>query len=296
MSKSMCTDLSFPLRANEDEHFRSGGGSERIASLVKSPISHIGVRRTITMRIGWIQTTEQQKQKKDGTVMKKMGFLIAICALAYAASTGRPTPNSARSATIAGPVRPRLQQRNSLMIGPGDVMEVEFRFTPEFNQTVMVQPDGYITLNEIGDVHIQGMNTPEATESIRDASAKILHEPVVTVVLKDFDKPFFIANGQVRSPGKYELRSNLTVTQAIAVAGGFTDASKHSQVWLYHPTPNDQFEVKVLNLKRMLKEGDLAEDIWIQHGDMVFVPQNTLSKMKGFILPRGSLDGATFRR
>lgn len=172
-------------------------------------------------------------------------------------------------------------------------MEVEFRFTPEFNQTVMVQPDGYITLNEIGDVHIQGMNAPEATESIRDASAKILHEPVVTLVLKDFDKPFFIANGQVRSPGKYELRSNLTVTEAIAVAGGFTDASKHSQVWLYHPIPNDQFEVKILNLKRMLKEGDLAEDVRMQPGDMVFVPQNTLSKVKGFVLPRSTF-GATF--
>ena len=95
----------------------------------------------------------------------------------------------------------------SYKIGMGDVMEVEFRFTPEFNETVMVQPDGYITLNEMGDVHIQGMNAPEATESIRNALAKILHEPVVTLVLKDFDKPFFIANGHVRSPGKYELEA-----------------------------------------------------------------------------------------
>jgi polysaccharide export outer membrane protein len=172
-------------------------------------------------------------------------------------------------------------------------MEVEFRFTPEFNQTVTVQPDGYITLNEIGDVHIQGMNAPDATESIRNASAKILHDPVVTLVLKDFDKPFFIANGQVRSPGKYELRGTLTVTEAIAVAGGFTEASKHSQVWLYHPIPNDQFEVKVLNVKQMLKEGNMAEDIRMQPGDMLFVPQNMLSKVKSFVLPRSTF-GATF--
>jgi len=173
-------------------------------------------------------------------------------------------------------------------------MEVAFRFTPEFNQTVIVQPDGYITLSEIGDVHIQGMSIPEATESIRNASAEILHEPVVTVILKDFDKPFFIANGQVRNPGKYELRSNLTVTEAIAVAGGFTDASKHSQVWLYHSIPDDQFEVKVLNLKRMLKKGDLAEDLRIQPGDMLFVPQNMLSKLRAFIIPKSSV-ATTFR-
>jgi translation initiation factor IF-1 len=64
-------------------------------------------------------------------------------------------------------------------------------------------------------------------------------------------------------------------------------------VWLYHPIPNDQFEVKVLNLKRMLKEGDLGEDVWLQPGDMVFVPQNTLSKVKGFVLPRSTF-GTTF--
>ena len=229
--------------------------------------------------------------------MKNKGFFIAICALSYAVwGQGAPTPSSAQgSATMVGAGTPVLQQRNPRFykIGTGDVMEVEFRFTPEFNQTVTVQPDGYITLNEIGDVHIQGMNAPDATDSIRNASAKILHDPVVTLVLKDFDKPFFIANGQVRSPGKYELRGTLTVTEAIAVAGGFTEASKHSQVWLYHPIPNDQFEVKVLNVKRMLKEGNMAEDIRMQPGDMLFVPQNTLSKVKSFVLPRSTF-GATF--
>jgi polysaccharide biosynthesis/export protein len=230
--------------------------------------------------------------------MKTKGLLIAICVLASAGwGQVAPTPSSPQgSATMVSAGTPALQQRNPRFykIGTGDVMEVQFRFTPEFNQTVMVQPDGYITLNEIGDVHIQGMNAPEATESIRNASAKILHDPVVTVVLKDFDKPFFIANGQVRTPGKYELRSNLTVTEAIAVAGGFTDASKHSQVWLYHSVPNDRFEVKVLNLKRMLKNGDLTEDIRIQPGDMLFVPQNTLSKLKDYIIPRSSI-GTVFR-
>ena len=230
--------------------------------------------------------------------MKRKQFLVAIGALAYAAwGQGVPSPRSAQGiATIVRAGKPALQQRNPRFykIGTGDVMEVAFRFTPEFNQTVIVQPDGYITLSEIGDVHIQGMSIPEATESIRNASAEILHEPVVTVILKDFDKPFFIANGQVRNPGKYELRSNLTVTEAIAVAGGFTDASKHSQVWLYHSIPDDQFEVKVLNLKRMLKKGDLAEDLRIQPGDMLFVPQNMLSKLRAFIIPKSSV-ATTFR-
>lgn len=171
-------------------------------------------------------------------------------------------------------------------IQAGDVLDLTFKFSPEFNQSVTVQPDGFVSLQEVGDVHILGQSAPEAAESVRKAYAAILHDPVVTVVLKDFSKPFFIAGGQVRSPGKYELRGGTTLAEAVQQAGGFTDASKHSEVWLYRRRPDDQLEVRVFNLKQMLAEGNLSEDVRLQNGDMFFVPQNTLSKLKGIIVPR----------
>lgn len=177
---------------------------------------------------------------------------------------------------------PRYQLRKS------DSFNLEFALSPEFNQTVSVQPDGYITLKAVGTIHAEGLNVPELTEQVRKAYAEILHDPIVTTELKDFDKPYFIVSGQVSKPGKYDLRSDLTVTQAVAVAGGFTEASMHSQVVLFRPSEDGLTEARLINVKKMLKTRDLTEDIHLQPGDMVYVPQNRISKIARY-LPTSSL-------
>ncbi len=78
-----------------------------------------------------------------------------------------------------------------------------------------------MTLKEVGSIYVEGQTVPELTQTLKDAYAKILHEPVIAVSLKDFEKPYFIAAGQVAKPGRYDLRGPLTVTEAVAIAGGF---------------------------------------------------------------------------
>ncbi len=180
--------------------------------------------------------------------------------------------------------RPVLQRRGwRYQLRPGDILEVSFPFTPEFNQTVTVQPDGYITLRGLGDFHVAGQTKPELTRALQTAFAKILHEPVIMVDLKDFEKPYFVAGGEVARPGKYELRGDTTVTQAVAIAGGFKDTAKHSQVLLFRRISDDWAAAKILNVKKMLRGGNLQEDSHLQPGDMLFVPKNAISKIKPFI-------------
>lgn len=172
---------------------------------------------------------------------------------------------------------PRYRVRKS------DVVEVKFKFSPEFDQTITVQPDGFVTLDEVGDLKVEDKTLPELREAIQLAYRGILHDAVITVSLKDFDKPFFIAGGQVGHPGKYELRSDTTLVGAVAIAGGFTDASKHSQVVLFRHVSKDMVEAKVFNVKQMLGSRDLQEDPHLLPGDMLFVPKNTLSKIQRYI-------------
>jgi polysaccharide export outer membrane protein len=110
-----------------------------------------------------------------------------------------------------------------------------------------------------------------------------LHNPILTVRLTEFEKPYFIAGGEVGHPGKFELRGDTTLVQAVAIAGGFTEASKHSQVWLFRRVSNDWVETKQFDLKKMLKVGNLSEDAHLRPGDMLYVPKNMLSKVKRFI-------------
>ncbi len=179
---------------------------------------------------------------------------------------------------------PELHHRNPrYQLVKDDVLQLNFALTPEFNQTVTVQPDGFITLLGVGDLHVEGQTVPDVTESIRAAYAKTLHNAILTVRLTEFEKPYFVAGGEVGHPGKFELRGDTTMTEAVAIAGGFTESSKHSQVWLFRRVSNDWVETRQFDLKKMLKSGNLREDAHLRPGDMLYVPRNTYSKIKRFI-------------
>jgi polysaccharide export outer membrane protein len=200
--------------------------------------------------------------------------------------SAEPSGDNDKAGSQSGfsPRSPRYELR------PDDVLSLSFEFSPEFNQTVTVQPDGYITLHGVGDLYAAGKTLPQATDAIRKAYATILYEPFIAVVLKEFEKPYFIAGGQVAHPGKYDLRGDTTVTQAIAIAGGFNQTSKHSQVVLFRRVSDDWAEARMLNVKKMLGAKNLREDLHLQAGDMIFVPQNTMSKIERFLpVPRTTL-------
>jgi polysaccharide export outer membrane protein len=180
--------------------------------------------------------------------------------------------------------QPVLQHRDPrYKLSPGDIFELTFPFTPDFNQTVTVHPDGFTTISGLGDLHVAGKTVPEIRELLKTAYARILHDPIINVVLKDFDRPYFIASGEIKRPGKYELRGDITLTQAIAMAGGFDESSKHSQVLLFRRVSTDWVEVKNLNVKKMFQAENLTEDVHLQPGDMLFVPQNRISKIRKWI-------------
>lgn len=171
---------------------------------------------------------------------------------------------------------PRYQLR------PGDVFDVMFEFTPEFNQTVTVEPDGFITLRDAGEMNVQGLTVREVTERVRSAYSRTLSNAKISIILKDFEKPYFIADGQLAKPGKYDLRGDTTVMQAIAMAGGFTSAAKHSQVVLFRRVNDNWMEAKLINVKQMEHSRNLSEDMHLKPGDMVYVPKNRISKIQQF--------------
>jgi polysaccharide export outer membrane protein len=177
-----------------------------------------------------------------------------------------------------------LHKRNwRYRINPSDILELTFPLSPEFNQTVTVQPDGYITLHGVGDLPVAGQTLPELTESIKTAYSKILQDPEINVEPKEFEKPFFTVGGQVGKPGKFDWYGDITLTQAIAIAGGFTDSSKHSQVLLFRRVSDQWTEARIINVKKMMGSRDLQEDPELKPGDMLFVPKNALSKIKPFL-------------
>jgi polysaccharide biosynthesis/export protein len=167
---------------------------------------------------------------------------------------------------------------------PNDVIEVQYRYTPEYNQTASVQPDGFVTLQLVGDIKLEGLTLDQAHDAVLSAASQRLNKPDLVFLVKDFDKPHFVVTGEVNTPGRFELRGDIKVSEAIAMAGGLKAASaKHSQILLVRRV-NDSFgETHVIDLKGFEKGRDYSEDFTIQPGDMVVVPQNSVSKIERFV-------------
>jgi polysaccharide biosynthesis/export protein len=214
-------------------------------------------------------------------------LIVTVAIPSSGQSTAIPATPRTSSSSIAGAsmdAGPGFQERrHRYRLRQSDTFDLDFALSPEFNQTVAVEPDGYVNLKGVGSIFVEGQTVPELTETVKTAYAKILHDPVITIALKNFEMPYFIASGQVAKPGRYDLRGPLTVTEAVAIAGGFNGSAKHSQVVLFRPASNGTFEAKILNVKKLLSSRNLSEDVYLQPGDMLYVPQNAFSKIRPFI-------------
>ena len=217
--------------------------------------------------------------------------ISAVLLIAIAQGTSQTSPPAAAKAVppsaLIGDVpanAPTFSQRNARYeLRPGDGMDLTFQYSPEYNQSVLVQPDGYVTLREIGDINVKGMTLPAFRAQLEQAYSKVLMKPEIFVNLKQFDKPYFTAAGQVGKPGRYELQGDTTVIEAIALAGGFTTSSKHSQVLLVRRVNDQWSHAQLIDVKKLMASKDLREDAHLQPGDLLIVPQNRLSKIRSFI-------------
>lgn len=169
------------------------------------------------------------------------------------------------------------------LLHSGDVLDVQYRYTPEFNQTVTVQPDGYVSLEIGGDLKVAGRTLIQVRELILAKALIRLESPELNVILKEFQKPYVVVAGEVVQPGKFELRETLTAIQAVLLAGGFKDSAKSSQILVFRKLNADTAEVRVLNFRTLKKTSDLENDLTLQTGDMLLVPRSRLSKFERYV-------------
>jgi polysaccharide export outer membrane protein len=216
-----------------------------------------------------------RKRASESLGLLSVMLLVNIC-LAAAAQQQQPSANTDMQHPAPAERNPRYR------ISREDVLSLSFPLSPELNQKLTVHPDGFITLQGAGDLYVQGLTVRELVQAIKKAYVGILHDPIVDVDLIDFQKPFFTVLGQVGKPGQYDLRNDISVTQAIAIAGGFAPTAK-TQVFLYRAVSANWAEVRELKLNDILHGKNISEDLHMRPGDMIFVPETFISKFKKYV-------------
>jgi polysaccharide export outer membrane protein len=176
---------------------------------------------------------------------------------------------------------------------PEDKVEVQYRYTPEYNAAAALQPDGYVSLPLVGEVKLADLTLREAEHAIAAKAGERLADPEVTVLLKDYVKPYFVVAGEVARPGRFELHGRVGLIEAIAISGGLKDSAKRTQVIVFHKTSPELAEAKVYDVRKLMSASNVGEDITVRSGDLVVVPRNLVSRIEPYVrISEGGLTAA----
>jgi polysaccharide export outer membrane protein len=179
---------------------------------------------------------------------------------------------------------PQLETRDARYhLHTGDVLGLTYRYSPEYDATASIQPDGFVDFPMLGELKLSGLTVDQAREAIIAKANQRLNDPEISVVLKEFEKPYYVVGGEVGSPGRYEIRGPLTALRAVEIAGGIRESGKANQVILIHPINETDATTRLINLKKIMYKGDISEDAAVQPGDIIIVPKTKLAKVEPYV-------------
>jgi polysaccharide export outer membrane protein len=162
------------------------------------------------------------------------------------------------------------------LLGPEDVLDVVVWRNQDLSRTVVVRPDGYITMPLIGDVQASGFTANQLADRIANRIKEFKENPSVSVTVKEVNSYFIYVLGEVAKPGKYSLKAYTTVLQAIALVGGFTPFASTSKMHVLRISTNGlgpSHQVKIpVPYEELVSGNGSSGNFYLQSGDVIVVP------------------------
>jgi len=170
-----------------------------------------------------------------------------------------PTPRPAVSTGTAVP--------SDYVIGPDDVLGIQFWRDQDMSGDVTVRPDGMITLPLIRDIKAAGLRPEELRDQIVKAASKLIEDPNVTVIVRQINSRNVFITGQVAHPGAYPVSGEMKVLQVIALSGGLNEYANGKKIRIMRESKSFPF-----NYNEVLDGKRLEQNIVVKPGDTIVVP------------------------
>jgi polysaccharide export outer membrane protein len=231
--------------------------------------------------------------------LKISGIAIALMLLGACAST-KPGPHQT---PIEGPapesefiVLPeqtvneqvaeleRLQQESNYIptLGRGDVIDIAVYDEPDLTIVgIPIRPDGKVSFPLVGDLQAEGLTVSELNQSLTEGLEKYILSPKASIIVQEFNSQRYTIFGEVVTPGIYPLTTDISITAALASAGGLNKGNFRATTVeladLSHAFIARDGKVLPVDFTRLIRQGDLRYDISLQSGDYIYIPSG-LSK------------------
>ena len=190
--------------------------------------------------------------------MKTIPCILAVIFLI----TANPVPCLSASQSV----------EKDYVIGSGDILEITTWKEPDFSVAeVLVRIDGKITFPLLNDIKAEGLSPMHLKRILEDSLKAYVEAPIVTVTIQSPNSKRFYILGEVIRTGEYPLVKNLTVLQAFAIAGGFTEWASKKEIILFRREEGKEKILRV-NYKNIVKGKDFSQNVMIKADDTIIVP------------------------
>jgi len=241
------------------------------------------------MQAGWIErgSGAQSDPSRQGVNQSGSGcsgsnlLLLALMGLSFAACS--PVPGNLPLAPLEPAAAPKESALPPYHIQVGDVLEVRLLMNPELNEEVTVRPDGHVSTTAVPDMLAYGRTPVELGNALRAVYAHDLEKPRLSVVVKSFAPTRIYVGGEVNQPGEFvTVGPSLTLSQAIARAGGTRLSSDDSSVFIIRRGANDRPEFLATHWKAVRTASDSGADVRLAPYDVVYVPKMGVAEVYQF--------------
>jgi polysaccharide export outer membrane protein len=160
---------------------------------------------------------------------------------------------------------------DSYTLGIADELQISVWKEPDLSGSVVVRPDGMITLPVVDDVYVLGLTTHQVQDVLTQKLKSVVSEPDVTVIVRNIRSRKVYLVGQVGHPGGVSLTGHETVLQILAESGGPTPFAKADKIYILRKVGTQQEKLN-FNYKKALKGSDPKADFALENGDVIVVP------------------------
>jgi protein involved in polysaccharide export with SLBB domain len=161
----------------------------------------------------------------------------------------------------------------------GDALDIKLFYHPELNESVIVRPDGRISLQLVHEVQASGLTPEQLRRQLRDKYAPQISQPEIAVIVRSFAAQKVYVDGEVAKPGLIPLTGKMTVLQSIASAGGLKDTARVNEVIVVRRGPDNRPASMLVNVEKAIDGSDPTQDLALQPADIVYVPKSPIANV-----------------
>ena len=156
---------------------------------------------------------------------------------------------------------------------------------------IIIGPDGYVNLPYVGAVKLVGLTTTEANKLLTEKLGEYIKIPSLTIMVKEYGPRKVYVMGEVKTPGIYNLSSDyMNVFAALSSAGGVTKKSRPKHIGVVRVL-DGKVHMCEINFDAYVKKQDINQNIALQDGDMIYVPQSNKIDLQEDVMPIASAIG-----